>query len=75
MGSSRAARRAGYQPNSNRADDGAILRLFLAESSTLALLGALIGIGGGAGLTILTDTTPVSSTITRTSPLSTTPTL
>lgn len=37
------------------ADDGAILRLFLAESLTLAFLGAVIGIGGGAGLTVITE--------------------
>jgi putative ABC transport system permease protein len=37
------------------ADDNAILRLFLAESLTLAFLGALIGIGGGAGLTVVTE--------------------
>jgi len=37
------------------ADDGAILRLFLAESLTLAFLGAVVGIGGGAGLTIITE--------------------
>jgi ABC-type antimicrobial peptide transport system permease subunit len=36
------------------ADDGAILRLFLAESLTLAGLGALLGIGGGAGLIMVT---------------------
>jgi putative ABC transport system permease protein len=37
------------------ADDGAILRLFLAESLTLAFLGAVTGIGGGAGLTVITE--------------------
>jgi ABC-type antimicrobial peptide transport system permease subunit len=37
------------------ADDGAILRLFLAESLTLAFLGALLGIAGGAGLTVITE--------------------
>ena len=37
------------------ADDGAILRLFLAESLTLAFLGAVLGIGGGAGLTVVTE--------------------
>ena len=37
------------------ADDGAILNLFLAESLTLAALGALLGIGGGAGLIIVTE--------------------
>ena len=37
------------------ADDGAILRLFLAESLTLALLGAVTGIGGGAGLIFITE--------------------
>lgn len=37
------------------ADDGAILRLFLAESLTLAFLGAVIGIAGGAGLTLITE--------------------
>ena len=37
------------------ADDGAILRLFLAESLTLAFLGAVTGIGGGAGLTVVTE--------------------
>ena len=37
------------------ADDGAIVRLFLAESLTLAFLGAIIGIGGGAGLTVITE--------------------
>ena len=37
------------------ADDGAVLRLFLAESLTLAFLGALLGIAGGAGLTVVTE--------------------
>jgi putative ABC transport system permease protein len=37
------------------ADDSAILRLFLAESLTLAFLGAVIGIAGGAGLTVVTE--------------------
>jgi putative ABC transport system permease protein len=37
------------------ADDGAIMRLFLAESLTLAALGAVLGIGGGAGLTVVTE--------------------
>lgn len=37
------------------ADDGDILRLFLAESLTLASLGAILGIGGGTGLVILTE--------------------
>ena len=37
------------------ADEGAILRLFLAESLTLAFLGAVLGIGGGAGLTVITE--------------------
>ncbi|HEV8264708.1 MAG TPA: ABC transporter permease [Gemmatimonadales bacterium] len=37
------------------ADDGAVLRLFLAESLTLAFLGAVVGIGGGAGLTVITE--------------------
>lgn len=37
------------------ADDGAIMRLFLAESLTLAFLGAVLGIAGGAGLTIVTE--------------------
>ncbi|HLG06072.1 MAG TPA: ABC transporter permease [Gemmatimonadales bacterium] len=36
------------------ADDGAILRLFLAESMTLAGLGALLGVGGGIGLILVT---------------------
>jgi putative ABC transport system permease protein len=36
------------------ADDGDILRLFLAESLVLALLGAFLGIGGGAGLVLVT---------------------
>jgi putative ABC transport system permease protein len=37
------------------ADDGAIVRLFLAESLTLAFLGAVLGIAGGAGLTVITE--------------------
>jgi putative ABC transport system permease protein len=37
------------------ADDGAIMRLFLAESLTLAFLGAVLGIAGGAGLTVITE--------------------
>lgn len=37
------------------ADDGAILQLFLAESLTLAGLGALLGVGGGAGLILVTE--------------------
>lgn len=37
------------------ADDGAILQLFLAESLTLAFLGAVLGIAGGAGLTVITE--------------------
>ncbi len=37
------------------ADDGAIVRLFLAESLTLAFLGAVLGIAGGAGLTVVTE--------------------
>jgi putative ABC transport system permease protein len=37
------------------ADDRDIRRLFLAESLTLALLGAAIGIGGGAGLIKVTE--------------------
>lgn len=36
------------------ADDGHIRRLFLAESLTLALTGAIVGIGAGAGLIVLT---------------------
>ncbi len=36
------------------ADDGDILRLFLAESFTLAAIGALLGIGGGSGLIMVT---------------------
>lgn len=38
------------------ADDRAIRRLFLAESLTLALLGAGVGVGGGAGLIKVTET-------------------
>jgi putative ABC transport system permease protein len=37
------------------ADDGAVLRLFLAESLTLAFLGSVVGIAGGAGLTVITE--------------------
>jgi len=37
------------------ADDGAIMQLFLAESLTLAFLGAVLGIAGGAGLTVVTE--------------------
>lgn len=37
------------------ADDGDIRRLFLVESLTLAFLGAVLGIGGGAGLTVVTE--------------------
>jgi len=37
------------------ADDAAIVKLFLAESLTLAFLGALLGIAGGAGLTVITE--------------------
>jgi putative ABC transport system permease protein len=37
------------------ADDRDIRRLFLAESLTLALLGAAIGIGGGVGLITVTE--------------------
>jgi len=37
------------------ADDGAIVKLFLAESLTLAFLGAVLGIAGGAGLTVVTE--------------------
>ncbi len=37
------------------ADDRAIRKLFLAESLTLALLGAAIGIAGGIGLITLTE--------------------
>lgn len=36
------------------ADDGAILQLFLAESLTLATLGAALGVAGGAGLIVVT---------------------
>jgi ABC-type antimicrobial peptide transport system permease subunit len=35
------------------AGDGDILRLFLAESLTLAVLGAGLGVGGGAGLILV----------------------
>ena len=37
------------------ADDGDIQRLFLAESLTLAILGAVTGIGGGTGLILVTE--------------------
>jgi putative ABC transport system permease protein len=37
------------------ADDRDILQLFLAESLTLAALGALLGVGGGTGLVLLTE--------------------
>lgn len=37
------------------ADDGDILRLFLAESLTLAALGAVVGVAGGAGLIGVTE--------------------
>ena len=37
------------------ADDSDIMRLFLAESLTLAFLGAVLGIAGGAGLTVVTE--------------------
>lgn len=37
------------------ADDRDILQLFLAESLTLAALGAILGVGGGAGLVLLTE--------------------
>lgn len=37
------------------ADDSAIMRLFLAESLTLAFLGAVLGIAGGAVLTVVTE--------------------
>jgi putative ABC transport system permease protein len=37
------------------ADDRDIRRLFLSESVVLALLGALIGIGGGIGLILVTE--------------------
>lgn len=37
------------------ADDGDIQSLFLAESLTLATLGALIGIAGGTGLVLVTE--------------------
>jgi putative ABC transport system permease protein len=36
------------------ADDTAILQLFLAESLTLAALGAVLGVAGGAGLIVVT---------------------
>ncbi len=36
------------------ADDRAIRRLFLAESMTLSVVGAVVGIGGGAGLIVVT---------------------
>jgi putative ABC transport system permease protein len=37
------------------ADDGDIQRLFLAESLSLAFLGAVTGIAGGAGLCLITE--------------------
>lgn len=37
------------------ADDRDIRRLFMAESVTLAMLGALVGVGGGAGLIRMTE--------------------
>jgi len=37
------------------ADDAAVLQLFLAESLTLSFLGAVVGIAGGAGLTVITE--------------------
>ena len=37
------------------ADDRDILQLFLAESLTLAGLGAILGVGGGAGLVLLAE--------------------
>ena len=37
------------------ADDRSIRRLFLAESLTLAFLGAMIGLGGGTGLIMVTE--------------------
>ena len=37
------------------ADDGEIRRLFLAESLTLAFLGSVTGIAGGAGLIFVTE--------------------
>jgi len=37
------------------ADDRDIRRLFLAESLVLAVLGALLGIGGGTGLIVVTE--------------------
>ncbi len=37
------------------ADDAAVLQLFLTESLTLAFLGAVVGIAGGAGLTLITE--------------------
>jgi putative ABC transport system permease protein len=36
------------------ADDGHITRLFMAESLTLAFVGAVVGIGAGVGLIVLT---------------------
>jgi ABC-type antimicrobial peptide transport system permease subunit len=36
------------------ADDGDIRRLFMAESLTLAMVGAVVGVGAGAGLIVLT---------------------
>ena len=37
------------------ADDRDIRRLFLVESMTLALLGAILGVGGGTGLILVTE--------------------
>ena len=37
------------------ADDGDILRLFLAESLTLSFIGAVAGVGAGAGLIVVTE--------------------
>lgn len=37
------------------ADDSDIRRLFLVESMTLAFFGAILGIAGGAGLTVVTE--------------------
>ena len=36
------------------ADDGAIMRLFMAESLTLAVIGSVAGVGGGAALILVT---------------------
>ncbi|HEX9728002.1 MAG TPA: ABC transporter permease [Gemmatimonadales bacterium] len=38
------------------ADDASIRRLFLIESLTLALLGAVLGVAGGMGLILVTET-------------------